>query len=169
MALHHEPQSDKSPAELRDRVWALMEQIKFCMLASWDGTRQRMRPLTAMPDKDRDMICFLVDADSEKTWQIEHFGNVTLGFASPGKDDYLALFGHATITDDRARIKELWTPFAKAWWDSPDDPAIRLLTVHPEEAEIWQGPNRLVAGAIMLGAAMTGKRPGIGDHGHVRM
>lgn len=166
MAEHH---SDLSPDELRERAWKLVEDIKFCMLASWDGARQRMRPLTAMPDRQAGRIYFLVDRESEKNWQIEQFGNITLGFAAPNKDDYLAIFGHAHVSDDRAKIRELWSPFAKAYWDSPDDPQIRLLTVVPEEAEIWQGPNRIAAGAIMLGAAVSGKRPDMGEHGQVGM
>ena len=32
-----------------------------------------------------------------------------------------------------------------------DDPDVRLMiTVDPEDAELWKGPNRLVAGAKLL-------------------
>ena len=64
---------------------------------------------------------------------------------------------------------ELWTPFAKAWRDGADDPEIRLLTFTPENAEIWEGPNQLIATAIMLTAAVTGAKPAVGDHGAVRL
>ncbi|MBV9062263.1 MAG: pyridoxamine 5'-phosphate oxidase family protein, partial [Alphaproteobacteria bacterium] len=50
---------------------------------------------------------------------------------------------------------------AKAWWDSAEDPNIRVLKVTPEEAEVWDGPGRLVATAKMLAAAATNTRPDV--------
>lgn len=161
--------TEKSPAELEDRVWALAEKLRFCMLSSWDGEKQHQRPLTAMPDRDEGAIHFLADEAGAKNWEVERYPTVALAFMDSGKNEYLTIAGHAQLSNDRTKIKALFSPFAKAWWDSADDPAIRLLTVWPSEAEIWEGPNRLVAGAIMLAAAATNRRPPVGDHGQVRL
>jgi len=40
--------------------------------------------------------------------------------------------GRGAISNDRERIKELFSVAAKAWWDASDDPNIRLLTVTPD-------------------------------------
>jgi len=122
-----------------------------------------------MPDKDEGAIYFLVDENGSKNWEAEKYPAVALAFMDTGKNEYLTIAGHADVSNNRAKIKALFSPFAKAWWDSADDPAIRLLTVWPSEAEIWEGPNRLVAGAIMLAAAATNRRPPVGEHGQVRM
>ena len=167
MATAHD--TDKSPVELEARVWQLAEKLRFCMFTSWDGERQHQRPLTAMPDKEAGVIHFLVDESGAKNWEAEKYPSVALAFMDPGKNEYLTIAGEAGLSNDREKIRELFTPFAKAWWDSAEDPAIRLLTVYPSEAEIWEGPNRLVAGAIMLAAAATNRRPPVGDHGAVRM
>ena len=162
-------ETDKSPAEIETRVWELIEKIRFCMYSTWDGQKQHQRPLTANGKRDENAVYFLVDVEGSKNWETEKYPEVALAFADPGKNDYLTIAGTAEISNDRAKIKELWSPFAKAWWKDENDPAIRLLTVRPEQAEIWEGPNRLIAGAIMLAAAATGKRPPVGDHGAVRM
>jgi general stress protein 26 len=162
-------ESEKSPAELEARVWELAEKLRFCMFTSWDGDRQHQRPLTAMPDKEEGAIYFLVDEAGSKNWEVEKYPAVALAFMDGGKNEYLTIAGHADLSNDRAKIRELFSPFAKAWWESADDPASRLLTVHPSEAELWEGPKKVVAGAIMLAAAATGKRPPVGDHGQVRM
>lgn len=162
-------ESEKSPAELEDRVWELVEKLRFCMFSSWDGEKQHQRPLTAMPEREAGAIHFLVDAAGAKNWEVEKYPAVALAFMDSGKNDYLTVAGEAELSNDRAKIRALFSPFAQAWWDSADDPAIRLLTVRPAQAEIWEGPNRLVAGAIMLAAAATGKRPPVGDHGAVRL
>lgn len=171
-----------SPAELNDKAWHLAEKIRIALLTSWDGEQQRIRPLSAHVDRDADVIQFLIGAHGGTTLaeatgapaltlveQVKKFPTVTLAFADHGSHDYVTITGQAVVSNDRAQIKELWTPFAKAWWDSADDPEIRLLTVTPENAEIWEGPNQLVATAIMLTAAVTGAKPAIGDHGAVRM
>ena len=69
--------------------------------------------------------------------------------------------------NDRAKIKEIWTATSKAWWESEDDPAIRLVTFTPDRAELWDGPNMVVATVLMLTAAVTGAKPKIGDHAKV--
>jgi general stress protein 26 len=82
---------------------------------------------------------------------------------------FVVVYGGAQPSEDRAKIAELWTAFDKAWWDGPDDPRIRLITVTPDRAEYWESPGKLVAYADMLVSAATGKRPSTGEHGQVRL
>ena len=50
----------------------------------------------------------------------------------------LTVTGRADLTHDRAKIGELWSAEAQAWWPKgPDDPDVRLLRVIPESAEYW--------------------------------
>ena len=56
-------------------------------------------------------------------------------------------------------IRELWGIPAKAWWNSPDDPNIRLLKVTPFDAQYWDAPGATVARVKMATAALTGARP----------
>lgn len=180
----NEEAHQKSPEELADRAWDLAKGIQFCMFTTWDGERQRTRPLTAHVARDEDALHFLVDIAGGQTGvragahggntatlveQVEAFPFVSLGFADPKAGDYVTISGKASVSNDRARIRDLFSPFAKAWWDSADDPAIRLITVSPEDAELWEGPNKLVAAAVMLTAAVTGAKPAVGEHGAVRL
>ena len=171
-----------NPQELADKAWHIAEKIRIALFTTWDGTQQRIRPLSATVDRDAHAIYFLISADGGTTLaeatgapaltlaeQIERYPTVSLAFADTSASDYVTITGEARVTNDRAKIRELWTPFAKAWWDSADDPAIRLVTVVPDNAEIWEGPNKLVAYAVMLTAAATGGKPAVGDHGAVRL
>jgi general stress protein 26 len=89
---------------------------------------------------------------------------VQLTFSNEASNDYLFIAADAQISNDRSKIKELWTPFAKAFWDSEDDPDIRLIVVSPNHAEFWDGPGRVAATAKMLFASVTGNKPDIGDN-----
>lgn len=152
-----------------DRVWDLAEKIATPMFVTWDGERQRARPLAATVEREEHAIYFLVDVDGAKDDQVEKFPKVTLAFADVSGNKYLSITGEAVVTNDRAKIKELWSPFAKAWWDSADDPNIRVITVTPEDAELWDSPGRVVAAVSMLTAAVTGGTPKVGDNAKLRM
>jgi len=150
-----------------DKAWQLARSMRTCILVTWDGRRTRARPMSGTVDQASHAVYFLTDVSAEKIAQITAHPRVTLIFSNEGGDEYATLEGDATVSNDRAKIRELWTPFAKAWWQSADDPAIRLLQVDPSEAEIWEGPNKLVATAIMLTSAITGTHPNLSDHAHV--
>jgi len=162
-------ENHKSQDEYEDRAWELMKKIQFALFTTWDGRKQAQWPLTANPERDEGAVYFLVSNRDGKYDALDEFPAVTLGFADPGGPKYVVVNGKASLTNDRVKIKELWTVFAKAWWDSADDPDIRLLTVTPEQAEIWDSPNKLIATAVMLTAAATGAKPAVGDHGQVRL
>ncbi len=156
--------TDKSPAEIQDRIWELAEKIDFCMFTTWDGERQRSRPLSARVRRDDHAIYFLVDVSGQKNGQVERFPFVSLAWSDPKSFKFVVVSGKAEVSNDRAKIHELWTDFDKAWWESERDPAIRLITVTPEDGELWDSPNRLVATALMLTAVVTGKGADIGEN-----
>ena len=159
----------KEHAEHVDRIWELAKRIGVCMFVTWDGERQRARPLAASVEKDEHAIYFLTDVNGEKDEQIESFPIVTLAFADHAHSKYVAITGKASVSNDRDQIKELWSPFAKAWWDSPDDPAIRVIKMIPQDAELWDSPGRIVTTISMLAAAVTGRSPRIGENAKVAL
>lgn len=150
-----------------ERIWELAKRIGIAMFVTWDGKEQRARPLAATIEKDEGTIYFLTDVNGEKDEQIAEFPHVSISFADHKASKYVAMSGRATISNDRAKIKELWNPFAKAWWDSPEDPAIRVIKVTPQDAELWDSPGRIVTTISMLAAAVTGRSPKIGENAKV--
>jgi general stress protein 26 len=146
-----------------------MEKIGFCMLATRDGEDIRSRPMAAHVERDEHAIYFLTDIGSHKDSDIAKNPNVGLAFADAGDQKYVSLTGRATVSNDRAKIKELWSPVAKAWWNGPDDPAIRVLRVTPKDAQYWDSPGTVVSYIKMLAAAVSDARPDVGDNAKVRM
>jgi general stress protein 26 len=167
--MSYKDKTDLTPEEARNRVWELAEKIKICMFVTWDGERQRARPLAANVDRGEHAIYFLVDVTGMKDDQVEQFPIVTLAFADTGGNKYVSITGEATVSDDRAKIRELWTPDNKAFWDSKDDPDIRLITVVPDDAEVWDSPGMIVATVKMLTAAVTGAKVELGNNRKVTM
>ena len=152
-----------------DRVWRLMKKIGFCMLSTRDGEDIRARPMAAHVAPEEHAIYFLTDAASHKDEEIARNPNIGLAFADAGDQKYVSLTGRAEISNDRRKIKEIWSTPAKAWWDSPDDPSLRLLKVTPKDAQYWDSPGTVVSYVKMLAAAVSNSRPAIGDNAKVSL
>jgi len=152
-----------------DRVWELMKKIGFAMLVTRDGDKLRARPMSAYLVRDENVIYFLTDARRHMDEEIARNPQVNLSFANAGSQKYVSISGSAVISNDRAKIKQLFSTPAKAWWDSAEDPNIRVLKITPEDAEFWDSPGTLTSYVKMAAAAITGARPDLGDHHKVAL
>ena len=157
----------KPTGESIDRIWELAEDMRTCMLVTRDGSRYAARPMSAHVKHEDHAIYFLDRTGSEKERQIAQSPDVLLSFADNGGNKFISLRGRAVVTNDRALIKDLWTPFYKAWWDSENDPDIRVITFTPDEGELWDGLNNILASGAMLVSAVTGAKPNLGENAKV--
>ena len=150
----------------QDRVWDLVDSIKFAMLVTHDGDgdQLRARPMHAHGIREEDTIYFLTDRRHHKDDEIQVNENVCLAFADTGGQRYLSITGTATVLDDRKRVHELWSPTNKAFWDDENDPNIRVLRVRPGMAEFWDSPGRIVTTVKMAAAALTGAKIEFGEN-----
>jgi general stress protein 26 len=150
-----------------DRAWDLMKKIGFAMLVTRDGDKLRARPMSAYLERDENTIYFLTDARRHKDEEIARDPHVNLAFADPGRQKYVSLTATAAISNDRARIKQLFSTPVKAWWDSAEDPNIRVLKITPDDAEFWDSPGSIIS--YVKAAAVTGTRPDLGDNRKVAL
>ncbi|MDX3806323.1 pyridoxamine 5'-phosphate oxidase family protein [Bosea thiooxidans] len=159
------------PRNDQDRVWDLIDSIRFAMLVTHDGDggELRARPMQAHGRREQDTIYFLTDRRHHKDDEIQINDNVCLAFADPGGHRYLSVSGTATVLDQRTLVRELWEPAYKMFWDSADDPEIRILRVRPASAEFWDSPGKVVTSVKMAAAALTGASPQLGEHRKVRL
>lgn len=167
MAKERTDDNPKTTQEVQDRIWELADKIDICMFTSWDGEQQHSRPLSARVRRDEHAVYFLIDVAGEKNAQIARYPAVSCAWMDNGDYKYALMAGSAVVSNDRAKIAELWTKFDKAWWDDETDPSIRLLKVAPENGELWDSPGKAVAMAKMVVAAVTGGAPEMGDNAKV--
>ena len=152
-----------------DRAWELMKKIGFAMLVTRDGDRLRARPMSAYIQREINTIFFLTDARRHKDDEIAQNPSVNLSFADASSQKYVSVTGTAVVANDRAKIKELFTTPAKAWWDSAEDPNIRVLKFTPDDAEFWDSPGTVISYVKMAAAAVTNTRPDIGENRKVSL
>jgi general stress protein 26 len=152
-----------------EKVWSLIDKIGFCMLVTKTGDDMRARPMSAYSEQIDNAIYFLTDVASHKDDEIARYPNVCLAFADSKGQKYVSISGSAEVQNDRERIRDLWATPAKAWWDSPEDPSIRILKVTPAFAEYWDSPGTVISYIKMAAAAVSNSKPDMGDNARVTM
>jgi general stress protein 26 len=121
------------------------------------------RPMAPLIMDPRGVIWFFTDLRSAK---VEQLRNVNLSFSNEQDSTYVSLSGHGEIHNDRAKIKQLWTPFAKPWFpDGPESPDLALLGFAPDTAAYWDAPSsKMVRMFGMVTSIVASKPIGLGEH-----
>ncbi|PTY05952.1 general stress protein [Opitutaceae bacterium EW11] len=145
-----------------------VKDIRFAMLTTQapDGSL-RSRPMATLATPFDGDLWFFTDDDAPKVDEIVREHHVCVSYAEPEKQRYISVSGLATVVRDRARIQELWTPAAKAWFPRGiDDPHLAVLRVRTQRAEYWDAPSsKMVQLYGYAKAVFTGKRPeNVGEH-----
>ena len=146
-------------------VWDLIKDSHAALLITHDESGMDARPMATTVRREEGAIYILANKQEDSDRQIHLDRDVVLSFQNGAS--FVVVYGGAQLSDDRQKIRELWNVVDKAWWDGPDDPRIRLITVTPDRAEYWESPGRLVTYADMLVSAATGKQPNPGEHKQV--
>ena len=156
-----ENHEDLSGAEAVAKLRELVKKHASCFMctAIAPGKPIPTRPMTVQQIDDRGRLWFLSASDSQQNQQIAKDPNVQLLFQGASHSDFVTVWGRATISTDKAKIKELWNPFLKTWFtEGIDDPRITVICVAPESSYYWDTKhNRAIAMAKMLVGAITGK------------
>ena len=129
------------------------------------------RPMGTLDVDDEGNLWFLSKNDSDKNHDISHDNQVKLLYSNKGSAEYLSIYGRAQILTDRTKIKEYWTPLAKAWFkEGKDDPTITLLKVTPEDAYYWDTKeNKLITLVKIAFSAVTGSNVDGGIEGKIKV
>ncbi len=154
-----------------DKLYKLIKGIKFAMFTTVDARGSlRSRPMTTLEAEPDGNLWFFTAIDAPKVEETRRDEQVNLGYADPSDNRYVSVSGRAQVVRDRAKIKELWRPIHKAFFEGPDDPRLALLRVTPDEAEYWDSPSNFVTQTIsMVKAALGGGQQELGENEKLKL
>lgn len=124
--------------KLKQLVTMLEGMSSLMMTTSPTGTLSQAtaRPMSVAKVGADCTVYFLTSAETTQIADLEEeqFGMCT----GQTTTQHLSLLGTFNVTRDRARIDELWSKMAEAWFPKgPSDPRIRVIEFHPSTAEFW--------------------------------
>ena len=111
------------------------------------------RPMSVQEVDEEGNLWFLSANDSHKNYEIKNDASVQLLFQGSGYSDFLNLYGTATISQDKEKIKELWKPILKTWFTGGiEDPRISVIKVTPAEGYYWDTKHNMAIGLLKRAA-----------------
>lgn len=135
-----ENQKDVMGEEAIEKVKQMVEKAGTCFFCTSikSGQPFNTRPMAAQKTDDEGNVYFLSASDSKHNAEIEDDPMVQLLFQGSAYDDFLNIYGEATISTDKTVIKELWNPMMKTWFtEGIDDPRITVIQVAAQEGYYW--------------------------------
>ena len=129
------------------------------------------RPMSVQKFDEQGNFWFLSANDSHKNDEIAAEPTVQLLFQGSDYCDFLHIYGKATISENKQKIKELWQPILKVWFtEGVDDPRISVIKVEPLEGYYWDTKNNMVVGMIKrVAGAIAGKTTDDSIEGKLRV
>ena len=136
------------------------------------GRELHARPLALQGDPAvfGGALWFFADDRSPKVYELAVDTDVCLFFQNDADVNYLQLDGTASLSKDRAKIRELYTPIVKTWFpEGVNDPHLVLIRFDAVTGSYWERPG----GAWQLASAfatalVTGKAGKSGRSGTLR-
>lgn len=116
-------------------------------------------------------LWFLSAKDSHKNAEIKEDHTVQLLFQGSSYSDFLSLYGKASISTDKSKIKELWQPILKTWFtEGIDDPRITVIKVKPIDGYYWDTKHNMIVGLVKrMAGAIIGKTLDDSIEGNISM
>lgn len=144
-----------------EKLKELCNSSKSCFFCTKIRTGEPFytRPMAVQQVDDKGACWFLSATDSHKNAHIEVDPVVQLLFKGHSHSDFMTIYGRASISRDKGKIKELWEPVMKTWFtEGVDDPRISVIKVVPVDGYYWDTKHgQIVAFAKQIVGAVAGK------------
>jgi general stress protein 26 len=141
-----------TPQELEHDLWKALGSDRTLMLGLDGAADGHVQPMTALVEEDtRGPLWFFTTRDNSLVRALGQSHRAIAAFVAKDHALFASLQGDLSLSQDRAVVDRLWSPFVAAWYEGgKDDPALALLRLDATQAEIWRNASSLLAGAKLL-------------------
>jgi general stress protein 26 len=152
-----------------DDVWTMIAENDICMLTTRGRDGLRARPMSSIPSRNENLVYILAARSGRVDDDLRHDPNALLVYTN-ASNNHLSLAVEGRVLDDLSVKERLWNAGAQAFWPAgPTDPEVIVLALSPQHADLWKGPNAVVAAIKMTAALVAGTSPDLGEKASVTM
>jgi general stress protein 26 len=130
--------NNPSTAKKLDELYELIEDIEIAMMTTRrpDGSLVT-RPMATQQQGPHSDLWFVTNIETDKIDELAGDPNVCLGYYDDDSKEWVSVSGTATVSQDRAKIRELHEPDWRIYFDDeggdrdggPEDPRLALIFV----------------------------------------
>ena len=129
----------KTESEQFQKLHELIDGMHTAMLTTSEGTRMRSRPMAVIKNEGN-VLWFFTGKDSDKAREIGGHSQVNVAFADESHNKFVSISGKAQVVNDPVKAREIWTVFAKGWFDGPEDPDLRMIRFEMDSDRVLGRP-----------------------------
>ncbi|MES1965701.1 pyridoxamine 5'-phosphate oxidase family protein [Psychrobacter sp. AH5] len=140
-----------------DRVQEIVKDVKFAMMTTVnkDGDLHAWPMTTTETSIGAKEIWFIGDKTSDVVKDIQNNKKVGLTYSSQDAKNYVSVSANAELSDDKAKLDELWSAMDNAFFEhGKEDPNVQLIKVVPHGVECWISGSSTVNMFKMAAAAV---------------
>ena len=153
--------------EAHEKYLELTREISTAMMLTGLGQKPvHAIPMSPKRIEDTGEILFISKSNSDHNSNLEKDPDCQLIFGDVRSKEFLTVYGVATISNDPALIKELYTNLDDNWFDGNEDPTITIIRFKPRYGYYWDTKTNALVTLAKLGyTALTGNETEIGVKG----
>lgn len=150
---------------LKNEFWDRLDDTRAGMLATDGG---RAVPMSHYVDRDANVLWFITANGTDLAKTAQSGAAAEFLVSSANQSLYARIDGHVQAVTDPAKLDELWSAIAAAWFeDGRKDDDIQLVRMDLKEAEVWATGGSLSFLYEVAKANLTKETPDPGQHGTI--
>ena len=151
--------------DLKADFWKRIDDVQAGLLTA---TGERPVPMAPQADPDNNAIWFITAAGTAPEKAAHGGAEAAFYVADPKANIYADVEGRLEVSNDSAKLDEVWNAFAAAWFeDGREDKDVRLIKLTPKHAEVWLTENSAAFLYEVAKANLSDDTPDGGEHGQI--
>jgi general stress protein 26 len=132
-------QGDAAMAKVRELLPCFKTAMFVTGVKSCESLHSRPLGLQGDPHGFDGTLWFFADDRSPKVYELAVDPAVSLLFQNDSTTHYMQLDGAGSLSKDQAKVRELYTPDIKRWFEGGiDDPHLTLIRVEVSRGAYWE-------------------------------
>lgn len=138
-------------------MWEKIAAQRIAMLTTEEGGVLVSRPMSSIARQQDGRIYFVTHMSTGSVGDVGGGAPVNLAYVDPKHSTYLSVSGIAQTTQNREKLRELWSMWSEAWLpEGPDGEDVALIEVTPTRAKLWDAQSsKLIQVVEALTAVVT--------------
>ncbi|SHI41871.1 pyridoxamine 5'-phosphate oxidase family protein [Wenxinia saemankumensis] len=149
-----------------DQFYKHLDDVMAGMLGAGNAAAV---PMSHYVERDTNTLFFITARQTDLAQASRSPAEAVYMLADPKANLWARIHGTLTAVTDPAHLDEFWGRVPAAWFEGgKDDPDVQLLRLDLREAEVWATDGGAKFLFEIARANVTGAKPDVGDHGHIR-
>ncbi|WP_347138693.1 pyridoxamine 5'-phosphate oxidase family protein [Paracoccus sp. SSK6] len=144
--------------------WKRLEDINSGMLGLSEDAR--LTPMSHYAEPESNILWFITAKGTDLAKSVADGGKPAVHVVSDAAEGlYASIHGRLSLSDDEAKLDELWNAVASSWFEEGKrDPDVQLMRFDLADAEVWATGGKLSFIYEIAKSKVTGQKPDMGEH-----